>query len=184
MILGHYIDPNTFVMRQPIMVDPEDVPPGVVTVRCPDGLYLPTWDDTKQTWFDGRPAPARTKADAAKARQAAIDLQARTIRDGIVAGISAAEMASWPIKRAEAQTYQAGTDTTAPNLTVEAQARGIALADLVTLVLNKSAQLSQLEATIAGNAGKHSDAVIALLNDAAATIDQIDSYDYSAGWPV
>lgn len=23
MVLGHYIDPNTFVMRQPVMVDPD-----------------------------------------------------------------------------------------------------------------------------------------------------------------
>lgn len=185
LILGHYIDPTTKQMRQPIMVDPADVPPGVVTDKCPDGYYLPTWDDVTQVWFDGNPPPARSKAGAAKDRKAAIDQHANGLRAKITDGVSKAEMAGWYRKEREARAFQASAVATdAPSLDKEATARGITLAALVDLVIAKADQVGGLEAQIAGNAGKHSDAVDALNADAAATIAQIDAYDFTLGWPL
>lgn len=110
---------------------------------------------------------------------AAADRKAKTVRDTFVANISAAEMASWPIKRAEALAYQAsGSAADAPNLALEAQARGITLADLVTKVLDKAAALSALEAAIAGRCGALQDAA-----RAATTVAELAAIDIESGWP-
>jgi hypothetical protein len=131
---------------------------------------------------------ARPESDALidQARSALIlasDLFAKSKRDAIVSNISAAEMASWPIKRSEALSWQAAgaaaTDAMAPNLAMEAQARGISLASLVDKVLAKAADLSQLEALIAGVNGRHNDAILAM-----ETAAEIAGYDITEGWPV
>lgn len=106
-------------------------------------------------------------------------------RAAITRGISPAEMSSWPIKRAEALAYQAsGNAADAPMLQVEATARGIPFADLATKVQTKAALLSQFEAQIAGNNGKHNDALDALAAAPGATVDQMLAYDITIGWPV
>lgn len=122
-------------------------------------------------------APQIIKTHAAQ--QADVDALAKTKRDNIVANISAAEMASWPIKRAEALLFSSsGLAADAPVLSIEAQARGITLASLVAKVLTKAAFFADLEAKIAGACGKHQDVIAALpLADVAA-------YDITAGWPV
>ncbi|MBS0353029.1 MAG: hypothetical protein JSR83_03880 [Proteobacteria bacterium] len=108
------------------------------------------------------------------------DLIARLKRDQVVAGISAAEMASWPIKRTEALAFQAsGAAADAPNLAAEATARGISLPDLVAKVMNKSARLAALEAAIAGRCGAIQDAAAVAQSTAA-----LRSIDLDAGWPV
>lgn len=105
---------------------------------------------------------------------------ARQKRDIVVAGISPAEMASWPIKRAEALAYQStGTESAAPSLALEAQARGVAIADLAGKVLAKAAQLAALEAGIAGRCGAIQDAAAAAQSDA-----ELLAIDLEAGWPV
>jgi hypothetical protein len=110
---------------------------------------------------------------------AAADRKAKTVRDAVVANISAAEMASWPIKRAEGLAYQASANAAdAPNLALEAQARGVTLADLVAKVINKSAMLSALEAAIAGRCGALQDAA-----RAATTVAELAAIDIEAGWP-
>ncbi|MBI5922548.1 MAG: hypothetical protein HY847_13015 [Betaproteobacteria bacterium] len=110
---------------------------------------------------------------------AKVESCARQVRDQIVAGISPAEMASWPIKRAEALAYQSSSNAAdAPNLAAEATARGVSLTVLAEKVLAKAAILAGLEARIAGNTGKHNDAIGALTAAAAVL-----AYDYSAGWP-
>lgn len=150
------------------------------------------YDEREQAWRIGNVLYAdtgrimrvtRPLADAQAARTAECDRLAKAKRDAVVANISAAEMASWPIKRAEAKAYQAAgaaaTDADAPNLAIEATARGITTATLVTKVLAKSAMLSQLEAGIAGINGKHNDAIASL-----TTSDAVEAYDITAGWPV
>ena len=117
-------------------------------------------------------------ADARNYMCAMIDGLAKQKRDSVVAGISPAEMASWPIKRQEAEQFT-GADASAPLLSAEAQSRGIATAAMVQRVLANGAALSALEAVIAGNSGRHRDAVNALTD-----YDAIANYDYSAGWPV
>lgn len=108
------------------------------------------------------------------------DQLAKAKRDAIVAGISAAEMASWPIKLAEANKFtETGVAADAPNLAVEAQARDITLADLVVKVLVKATALSMIEAGIAGTNGRHNDAIAGL-----STVEELQGYDLNAGWPV
>lgn len=109
----------------------------------------------------------------------AVDLLARDKRNDIVADISPAEMASWPIKRAEALAYEAsGLATDAPSLAVEADARNISLPELVAKVLAKAAQLSYIEAQIAGYAGKLQDQI-----NAAEDEQALEAIDITAGWP-
>lgn len=104
---------------------------------------------------------------------------AKALRDKAVAAISPGEMASWPIKVKEAATFRATGDAAqCPMLSLEATARNITLADLVTKVEGNSNRLSMLEATIGGNDGKHRDAVAALTTFAA-----LAAYDYTSGWP-
>lgn len=127
-------------------------------------------------------------ADVAATKKAAVDALAAAKRNAVVAGISPAEMASWPIKRAEALAYQAAgagaTDAAAPNLAAEALARNVTTADLVAKVLNKATALAALEASIAGVAGKHCDALDTLAAAPATTAAQVAAYDISVGWPV
>lgn len=100
----------------------------------------------------------------------------------MVAGISPAEMSSWPIKRAEAIAWSADNAAPTPLLSAESAARGMALANLVAKVLANSANLLALEAAIAGNCGKHCDALDALA--ANGTVADVEEYNISTGWPV
>lgn len=110
------------------------------------------------------------------------DRLAKQKRDAVTASISAAEMASWPIKRSEAIAYSASANPAdAPNLALEAKARGIALGALVAKVQVKTAQLSTLEAAIAGRCGAIQDAT-----NAAATSAGLAAIEsgINAGWPI
>ncbi len=125
--------------------------------------------------------------DAAYPLSAAADVVCRQIealatakRSMVIAGFSPGEMASWPIKRAEALAYQAsGNAADAPNLSNEATARGITLAALVAKVLADAERFAGIEAAIAGTSGRHRDAVRTLTTHA-----DIAAYDYSVGWPL
>ncbi len=121
--------------------------------------------------------------EARAAIMADADRIAKGKRDGVVAAISPAEMASWPIKRAEALAYDAlgvnATDADAPLLAVEAQARGCSTAALVARVLAKANTLSALEAAIAGHCGAIQDQA-----NAAATLADLAAIDVNDGWPV
>lgn len=111
---------------------------------------------------------------------AAIDAHACRLRDGVVAGISQAEMSSWSIKQREATAYQASAQASeAPMLAIEAQARNVPLSALVAVVLAKGGQLATLEAVIAGVAGRHADAVRATTTFADAL-----AYDWHIDWPI
>lgn len=108
------------------------------------------------------------------------DRIAKEKRDMLTSTISAAEMACWSIKRAEALAYRSrGIPADAPSLLLEAQARGISLDDLVGKVLGKAAQLSALEAAIAGRCGAIQDAARAAQNPA-----DLVAIDVNSGWPV
>jgi hypothetical protein len=123
-------------------------------------------------WFNGPDVEFATLAEAQANRIAVVDLAAASLRDRVTAGISAAEMSSWPLKLNEAN---AGGG---PMLTLEAQYRGITEAALVTLVLEKAQQLSTLEAQIAGVSGMHRDTI-----DSMTTIEEVVAYDMRADWP-
>jgi hypothetical protein len=127
------------------------------------------------------PEIAAKKQEIITAKLIEIDRLAKSKRDSIVADYSPGEMASWPIKRGEALAYQSAmtpSDAIAPSLAVEAAIRGISTAALVGKVLANSEILTGLEAAIAGNAGKHRDAVSVMTATAAR------NYDISTGWPI
>jgi hypothetical protein len=132
-------------------------------------------DDTKvQAIIDGYTL-AQAKAD----KCVLVLAYAKALRDKIVATISKGEMASWSIKRAEAETFDAAGDASqCPMLSAEASARGITLAALVAKVNTNSARFGGAEAAIGGNDGRHRDAIMAL-----TSFDEVAAYDYSAGWP-
>lgn len=137
------------------------------------------------TWICDHPTAVQAIIDSysltdTKAEVCArINEHARSLRDAAVSGTSAAEMASWPIKRAEAQAYTISANAAdAPVLYAEAVARGVPLADIVARVQANAAALSMLEAAIAGVSGKHRDAVNAL-----GTFGAVLAYDFSTGWP-
>lgn len=121
-----------------------------------------------------------TLAKAIAYRQTECLAIARSLRDKVVAGISAGEMAGWPIKLAEARAYAADpSNAQTPMLAAEAAARGVTVAELVGKVGNNSARFAALEATIGGIDGRHRDALSKL-----TTFEDVAAYDLTVGWPV
>lgn len=121
-----------------------------------------------------------TLAQAVAHRQAECLAIAKGLRDKAVGGISAGEMAGWPIKLAEARAYVADpTNAQTPMLDAEAAARGVTVAELVGKVGGNSTRFAALEAAIGGTDGRHRDALAAL-----TTFEDVASYDLTAGWPV
>ena len=103
----------------------------------------------------------------------------KALRDEKLQSVSPGEMASWYMKLAEARSFsKTGNAEDAPALALEAQVRGVSLADLCALVDANAQALSSLEAVIAGNEGRHKDAVRLL-----QSFDAVAEYDYSTGWP-
>ncbi|SEN74347.1 hypothetical protein [Nitrosomonas marina] len=108
-----------------------------------------------------------------------VDAHATMLRNKAVDGVSPGEMASWPIKKAEAESYSLTLDPAdAPTLNIEATARGVSLQSIVDRVIENSAALTGLEAQIAGVSGMHKDAIEAMQDFSA-----IVSYNYKTGWP-
>lgn len=123
--------------------------------------------------FVNGPDTAFATLDEAKDdRSAVVDIVAMSLRNRITSNTSPAEMASWPIKLAEAQ---AGGG---PMLALEAQYRGVTEAALVQLVLQNADDLSRLEAQISGISGMHRDAIAAL-----QTVEDVCAYDMRSDWP-
>lgn len=144
-------------------------------LRQHNGVWMSSDDIAVQAIIDAYPLSAAQDEVIGM-----IDAHAKLLRDQVVVNTSPAEMASWPIKQAEARAHQiSGLDADAPMLSIEAQARGVMVATLVSKVLGKAAQLSQLEAEIAGAAGRHGDAIKAL-----TTFDAVLAYDWRTGWPL
>ena len=147
----------------------------LIGVRLADGATGQAIDDAVMAIDAEYPL---TSAANVVCRQ--IDVLATAKRNLVVAPYSPGEMASWPIKRAEALAYQAsGNAADAPNLGNEATARCITLAALVAKVLADAARFAGVESAIAGTSGKHRDAVSALTTHA-----DIMAYDYTTGWPL
>lgn len=121
-----------------------------------------------------------TLAQAVAHRQAECLAIAKSLRDKVISGISAGEMAGWPIKLSEARAFVADpTGAQTPMLAAEAAARGVTVAELVSKVGGNSARFAALEAAIGGTDGSHRDALAKL-----STFDDVAAYDLTAGWPV
>lgn len=144
------------------------------TLYLRDGVWVSSDDVAVQAIIDGY-----TLDDAKAYRAAQVSAYAKTMRDRVITSISAGEMASWPIKLAEASKYtQTGQASDAPMLSAEAQARGIELAALVQKVGGNATTFAGLESAIAGVDGKHRDAI-----KACSSFDEVAAYDYLTGWP-
>lgn len=144
-------------------------------LRNENGAWVSSDDAAVQAIIDGY-----TLDNAKVYRAAQVSAYAKTLRDKVIMPISTGEMASWPIKLAEASKYaQTGQASDAPMLAAEAQARGIELAALVQKVGGNATTFAGLESAIAGVDGKHRDAIKAL-----TTFDEVAAYDYLTGWPV
>jgi len=117
---------------------------------------------------------AQAKAD----KKRAVSAVARAKYDSVTEGISAAEMAGWPILLSEAVAYRAGS-TTHPALDAEAYIRGITVEALVAKVEGNAAAFQAARAAIAGTDGKKRDEI-----DALTSFDEIAAYDVTGGWPL
>lgn len=144
------------------------------SLREENGNWVSSDDAAVQTIIDGY-----TLDDAKAHKSTQVSAHAKVLRDKVISTISAGEMASWPIKLAEAAKYaQTGQDTDAPMLAAEAAARGITLAALVAKVGENATTFAGLEAAIAGTDGAHRDAI-----KACETFEMVAAYDFSTGWP-
>lgn len=142
-------------------------------LREENGVWVSSDDAVVQAIIDGY-----TLVQARAKKCVEITAFAKSIRDRVVASVSAGEMASWSIKATEAARFNVDPTSPCPMLSLEAQARGITLADLVGKVNGNTQRFSQAEAIIGGNDGRHRDAVMSLGDFGA-----IANYDYSTGWP-
>lgn len=140
-----------------------------------DGVWTSSDDAAVQAIIDGY-----SVADAIAHRQAECLAMAKSLRDKAVSGISAGEMAGWPIKLAEARAFAADpANAQTPMLSAEAASRGITVAELVAKVGGNSTRFAALEAAIGGADGRHRDAIAKL-----TTFDDVAAYDLTVGWPV
>lgn len=142
-------------------------------LREENGAWVSSNDEAVQAIIDGF-----TIEHARSAKKAEVSAYAKAIRDRVIAGFSAGEMASWPLKLTEARAYRDDPLASCPLLAIEAGQRGVPLAQLVTRVLDNATTFATIEAAIAGREGFHRDII-----DALATFDEVAGYDFATGWP-
>lgn len=139
-----------------------------------DGEWQASDEDAVQSIIDGYTLD-QCKADV----KAKIEAHAKELFDRAVAGVSAAEMAGWPILRAEAKLYAVtGNEVDCPAIAFEAQNRGITVPALAAKVQANTVKFDALRAAIAGVSGKHRDAIAAL-----RSFEAVLAYDYLTAWP-
>ena len=143
-------------------------------LREENGVFVSSDDTAVQALID-----AYSIEDAQAFKSNEVSLLAKALRDKVIKAVSPGEMASWPIKLAEAARFAVtGLDSDALMLTAEATARGISTAALVAKVGSNATVFAALEAEIGGVDGRHRDAIKALI-----TFESVSAYDFSAGWP-
>lgn len=139
-----------------------------------DGVLVPSNEAIVQAIID-----SYSLVDAKADTCAKVLEYAASLRNRVTAGIAEGEMASWSIKRTEAEDYgRVGDLAPCPALRAEAQRRGITLGQLVAKVNANAARFIATEAAIGGTDGKHRDAINSL-----TTFEAVAAYDYISGWP-
>lgn len=149
-----------------------------------DALGISVWFENRVPHaVDEQAAQAAINAYTLEAAQSSvaveIDAHAKALIDRVVAPYSAGEMAAWPIMRAEAMAMLADLGADTPNIDQEAAFRQVDRTVIRDRVLANSSQLQGLRAAILGTAGRHKDAVRALVTHA-----QVAAYDWREGWPL
>lgn len=125
------------------------------------------------------------------AKVAEIDAYAGAVRQRVRQAAqpfaTAEEMASWPIKAAQARAYVSTQDTgEAPIILAEAAARGVSVDDIAARIIANADALEAAEAAIAGNAGRHKDIVRSIAAQETvgpADVQTIAAYTFADGWP-
>lgn len=138
-----------------------------------DGVWISSDDDAVQRIIDDY-----TLEQAKAERKREVSAKARGKYNLVTAGISAAEMAGWPILLSEAVAYRA-SGTVGAAIHSEATIRGIGVADLVTKIEGNAAAFQSARAAIAGTDGKKRDEI-----DALETFEAVAAYDINGGWPL
>lgn len=138
-----------------------------------DGVWISSDDDAVQRIIDGYTLE-RAKAE----QQRRVAAKARELYDAVTAGISAAEMAGWPILLAESAAYRASGEV-GTAIQAEAAIRGIPVETLVAKIEGNAAAFQQARAAIAGTDGRKRDEIGALTTFAAVAAYRIDE-----GWPL
>ena len=141
---------------------------------------------TYQEWLTagGVPLPADAVGQddlaTAKAKRCEeINSYAAGLRNKVIAGRSAGEMASWAVKLSEVRAYNASLiPSDAPTLATICHVRGITMADLIARINAQATPFMQAEAYIDVIRGKHCDAI-----EACATTADVVAYDWRSGWP-
>ena len=144
-----------------------------VLIRVVDGIEECSDETAAQAIIDGY-----TLAQAKAEKKREVSAKAREKYDLVTAGISAAEMAGWPILLSEALTYRA-SGTVGAAIQAEATIRGITVADLVTKIEGNAAAFQTARAAIAGTDGKKRDEI-----DALTTFEAVAAYSIDEGWPL
>jgi len=138
-----------------------------------DGVWISSDDTAVQAIIDGY-----TLAQAKTEKRREVSAVARQKYNLVTAGISAAEMAGWPILLSEAADYRT-SGVVGPAIQTEAFIRGIDVGDLVSKIESNAAQFQATRPAIAGAAGRKRDEI-----DALATFEAVASYNVAGGWPL
>lgn len=142
-------------------------------LREENGTWTSSDDKAVQAIIDGY-----SVEQAQALKKAEISAHATALRNRVIAGYSAGELASWSLKLGEARAFDASSSAATPILSVESSMRGVSLENLVQRVLQNGTLFSMAEAAIAGCEGFHRDAL-----DRCATFEEVAAYDFMAGWP-
>jgi hypothetical protein len=116
-------------------------------------LELPACDAAEAQWLTSLelPADAAASVDAARAeRLAAANADADRLLTALSASYPAREVISWDQQLREAAAYSADATAATPLLSALAAARGVAMADLVQRVLDKSSAFAVESGRILG----------------------------------
>jgi len=138
-----------------------------------DGVWVSNDDAAVQAIID-----AYTLDQAKAEKRKDISALARVKYDMVTAGISAAEMAGWPILLSEALSYRA-SGTVGMAIQAEATIRSISVVALVEKIEANALAFQTARAAIAGTDGRKRDEV-----DALTSFEAVAAYDVAGGWPL
>lgn len=138
-----------------------------------DGVWISSDDVAVQALIDSY---TLTQAKVEKKRE--VSAKAREKYDLVTTGVSAAEMAGWPILLSESVAYRASGAVGAA-IQSEAAIRGISVAGLVTKIEASAAAFQGARAAIAGTDGRKRDEI-----DALTTFEAVAAYSIDEGWPL
>lgn len=138
-----------------------------------DGVWVSSDDVAVQHIID-----SYTLDQAKVDKKQEVSNKAREKYDLVTAGISAAEMAGWPILVSEAIAFRS-TGEIGPAIQLESSIRDVAVEDLVSKIERNAAAFQSVRSAIAGTDGRKRDEIDSLLS-----FEEVAAYDVYGGWPL